>query len=94
MQAAGGDVRPAAELAARVQLGGDQLDAGEPALGLLVGRDAAPVVLQLVGAVGEELDQDVLAVGHEFEPETRVRDADLRARGKRRPERPALRSAV
>ena len=51
MQAAGGDVGAAAELAARVQLGGHHLDAGQPGLGLLVGGDAAPVVVDLDRAV-------------------------------------------
>ena len=52
VQAAGGDVRAAAELAAGVQLGRDDLDAGQPGLGLLVGRDAAAVVVHLDRAVG------------------------------------------
>ena len=58
MQAAGGDVRAAAELAAGVQLGGDDLDAGQPGLRLLVGRDAAAVVVHLDRAVGVQRDLD------------------------------------
>ena len=58
VQAAGGDVRAAAELAAGVQLGGDHLDAGQPGLGLLVGRDAAAVVVHLGRAVGVQGDLD------------------------------------
>ena len=47
VQATGGDVRAAAELAARVQLRRHDLDAGEAGLGLLVGGDAATVVVHL-----------------------------------------------
>jgi hypothetical protein len=54
VEAAGGDVGAAAELAAGVQLGGDHLDTGQPGLGLLVRRDAATVVVDLGGAVGVE----------------------------------------
>ena len=48
----------AAELAARVQLGEDHLDAGQPGLGLLVDRDAAAVVVHLDRAVGVQRDLD------------------------------------
>ena len=58
MQAAGGDVRAAAELAAGVQLGRHHLDAGQPGLGLLVGGDAAAVVVDLDGVVGVQGDLD------------------------------------
>ena len=58
VQAAGGDVRAAAELAAGVQLGGDHLDAGQPGLGLLVDRDAAAVVVDLDRVVGVQGDLD------------------------------------
>ena len=58
VQAAGGDVRAAAELAAGVQLGRHHLDAGQPGLGLLVGRDAAAVVVDLDGVVGVQGDLD------------------------------------
>ena len=58
VQAAGRDVRAATELAAGVQLGGHDLDAGEPGLGLLVGRDAATVVVDLDGAVGVQRHLD------------------------------------
>ena len=51
----------AAELAARVQLGEDHLDAGQPGLGLLVDRDAAAVVVHLGRAVGVERDLDQVA---------------------------------
>ncbi len=60
VQAARGDVGAAAELAAGVQLGGDHLDAGEPGLGLLVGRDAAAVVVHLGRAVGVQRDLDAV----------------------------------
>ncbi len=58
VQATGGDVGAAAELAAGVQLGGDHLDAGQPGLGLLVGRDAAPVVVHLDRPVVVQGDLD------------------------------------
>ena len=58
VQAAGGDVRAAAELAAGVQLGDDHLDAGQPGLGLLVDRDAAAVVVHLDRAVGVQRHLD------------------------------------
>ena len=58
VQAAGGDVGPAAELAAGVQLGRDDLDARQPGLGLLVGRDAAAVVVHLDRSVGVQRDLD------------------------------------
>ena len=61
VQTAGRDVRRAAELAARVQLGEDHLDTGEAGLGLLVDRDAAPVVVHLGGAVAVERDLDQVA---------------------------------
>ncbi len=60
VQAAGGDVRAAAELAAGVQLGEDHLDAGQPGLGLLVDRDAAAVVVDLDRAVGVQGDLDAV----------------------------------
>ena len=60
MQAAGGDVRAAAELAAGVQLGEDHLDAGQAGLGLLVDRDAAAVVVHLDRAVGVQGDLDAV----------------------------------
>ena len=52
VQAARGDVGAATELAAGVQLGGHHLDAGQPGLGLLVGGDAATVVVDLGRPVG------------------------------------------
>ena len=60
VQAAGGDVGAAAELAAGVQLGGDHLDAGQPGLGLLVGRDAAAVVVDLDRVVGVQRHLDAV----------------------------------
>src|SRR5699024_862997 len=60
VQAAGGDVRAAAELAAGVQLGGDHLDARKAGAGLLVGRDAAAVVVDLDRVVGVQRDLDVV----------------------------------
>ena len=62
MQAAGGRVRAAAELAAGVQLGHDDLDAGQAGLGLDVDRDAAAVVAHLDRAVVVQHDLDVVAV--------------------------------
>ena len=62
VQAAGGDVGAAAELAAGVQLGEDHLDAGQAGLGLLVDRDAAAVVVDLDRAVGVQGDLDPLRV--------------------------------
>ena len=47
VQATGGGVGAAAELAPGVQPGHDQLDAGQPGLGLHVHRDAPPVVPDL-----------------------------------------------
>ncbi len=62
VQAAGRGVRTAAELPAGVQLGVDDLDAGEPRLRLLVDRDAAAVVVDLRGAVGVQDHVDLAAV--------------------------------
>ncbi len=62
VQPAGGRVRPAAELAAGVQLGEDDLDAGQAGLGLDVHRDAAPVVADLDRAVGVQRHLDPGAV--------------------------------
>ena len=62
VQATGGGVGAAAELAAGVQLGEDDLDAGQPRLGLDVDRDAAAVVADLDRAVGVQHDVDVVAV--------------------------------
>lgn len=58
VQTTGGDVRAAAELAAGVQLGRHHLDAREPGAWLLVGRDAAAVVVHLDRVVGVEGDLD------------------------------------
>lgn len=65
MEAAGGRVRAAAELAAGVQLGHDDLDAGQAGLGLDVDGDAAAVVPDLHGAVLVQDDLDVVAVAAE-----------------------------
>ena len=65
VQTAGGRVRAAAELAAGVQLGHDDLDAGEAGLGLDVDRDAAAVVPHLDGAVVVQDHLDVVAVAPE-----------------------------
>ena len=62
VQAAGRGVRAAAELAARVQAGHDDLDAGEPGARLDVDRDAAAVVAHLDRAVGVQVDLDPGAV--------------------------------
>ncbi len=58
VEAAGGDVRAAAELAAGVELGRHDLDAGQPGLGFLVGGDATSVVVDLHGVVVVEGDLD------------------------------------
>ena len=62
VQAAGSGVGAAAELAARVQPGHDQLDAGELGLRLDVDRNAAAVVAHLGGPVGAQDDLDPGAV--------------------------------
>lgn len=62
VQAAGGRVGAAAELAARVQLGHHDLDAGQAGLRLDVDRDAAAVVADLDRAVVVQDDLDVVAV--------------------------------
>ena len=61
MQAAGSRVGTAAELSAGVQLGEDDLDAGEPGLGFDVDRDAAAVVVDLHRVVRMQDDLDVVA---------------------------------
>ena len=58
-------VGPAAELAAGVQLGRHHLDPGEAGLRLLVGRDAAAVVVDLDGVVGVEGHLDPACVAPE-----------------------------
>src|SRR5690606_13534445 len=65
VQAAGRGVGAAAELAAGVQLGVDELDARQAASGLDVDRDAAAVVADLDGAVGVQLHLDAPAVARE-----------------------------
>ena len=60
MQAAGGRVGAAAELAARVQLGEDHLDAGESGLGFHVHGDAAAVVVDFHRVVRVQDDLDVV----------------------------------
>ena len=60
MQAAGRDVRAAAELAAGVQLRGDDLDTGQAGARLLVGGDSATVVVDLDRAVGVEQHLDTV----------------------------------
>ncbi|MDH6587773.1 hypothetical protein M2161_006879 [Streptomyces sp. SAI-133] len=62
VQAAGGGVRATAELAAGVQLGHDDLDAGQARLGFDVDRDAPAVVTDLHGGVVVEDHLDVVAV--------------------------------
>ena len=59
VQSAGRDVRAAAELAAGVQLGGDHLDARQAGARLLVGGDAATVVVDLDRVVGVQGHLDV-----------------------------------
>ena len=61
VQAARGRVGAAAELAAGVQLGEDDLDAGQPGLGFDVHRDAAAVVVDLHRVVRVQDDLDVVA---------------------------------
>ena len=65
MQAAGGAVGAAAELPAGVELGVDELDAGQATGGLDVHRDAAPVVAHLDGAVVVDDDGDGVPVALE-----------------------------
>ena len=93
VQATGRGVGATAELAARVQLGEDHLDAREPGLGLLVDRDPASVVVHLGGPVGVQRHVDPGAVAGQrlvhrvvddlpeavHEP-ARVRRADVHAR--------------
>ena len=62
MEAAGRHVGPAAELAAGMQFGEDDLDPGQPGLLLGVDRDAAPVIDDLDRAVVVQGHLDVLAV--------------------------------
>src|SRR5699024_9047313 len=62
VQAAGGRVRAAAELPARVELGVDDLDAGQAGPRLDVDRDPATVVAHLHRAVGVEDDVDPVTV--------------------------------
>ena len=54
VQAARGRVRATAELAAGVQLGHDDLDAGQAGPRLHVHRDATPVVVHLDGPIGPQ----------------------------------------
>ena len=65
VQTAGRRVRPAAELAARVQLGEDDLDAAESRARLDVHGDAARAVAHLDAAVGVQDDLDARAVAAE-----------------------------
>ena len=62
VQAAGGRIGGAAELAAGVELGHHDLDAGQPGLRLDVDGDAAALVGHRDRAVGGELDEDLFAV--------------------------------
>ena len=65
VEAAGDLVAVAAELAAAVQLGEGDLDAGHLVLAVDVGRDAAAVVDDLAAAVGQQGDVDAGGVaGH------------------------------
>ncbi len=57
-----GSIRSATELAARVQLGHHELDAGEPGLGVDIDRDAPAVVGHHHRAVGGQDDLDFGAV--------------------------------
>src|SRR5699024_1574160 len=65
VQTAGGRVRAAAELPAGVELGVDDLDAGQARAGLDVHRDAAPGVPHLDGVVLVEDDLDRVPVAAE-----------------------------
>ena len=62
VQPARGGVGPATELAAGVQPGHHDLDAGQAGLGLDVDRDAAALVAHLDGPVRVEQDLDLAAV--------------------------------
>ena len=65
MQAPGDLVALASELAAAVQLGQGDLDAGHLVLGVDVGRDAPTVVDHPAAAVGQQGDVDAVAeAGH------------------------------
>src|SRR5690606_306170 len=64
VQTTGGRVGAAAELAARVQLGEDDLDAGQPCGGV-VDRDAARDVADLDRGVGVQDHLDAVAVAFE-----------------------------
>ena len=65
VQAAGCRVRSAAELAAGVQLGEDDLDAAQPRARLDVDGDAARAIAHLDAAVGVQDDLDARAVAAE-----------------------------
>ena len=65
VQTTGGRVRPATELAARVQFREDDLDARQTRARLDVDGNAAAVVAHLDGAVGQEDDLDAVAVAAE-----------------------------
>src|SRR5690606_32335368 len=65
VQAAGGGVGATAELPACVELGVDDLDAGEAGAGLDVHRNTAASVAHLDGVVGVEDHRDRLAVSAE-----------------------------
>jgi hypothetical protein len=62
VQPTGRTVRTAAELAAGVQLGEDDLEGRDLALSVLVDRDAASVVVHLDRPVAMERDLDAVAV--------------------------------
>ena len=65
VEASGGRVGAAAELAARVELGVDDLDAGQALAGDDVNGDAAPVVCDGGGVVGVQAHVDGVAVSLE-----------------------------
>ena len=65
MQAAGRGVGGAAELAAGVQLGHDDLDAGQTGLRLDVDGDAAALVADSDRPVGGEFDEDLGSISAE-----------------------------
>src|SRR5690606_14635964 len=65
VQAAGCRIRPAAELAARVELREDDLDAAEPRARLDVDGDAAAAIAHLDAAVRVEDDVDPRAVARD-----------------------------
>ena len=92
VQSAGSPVGTATELAARMELGEDDLQGGDLSLGVPIDRDAAAIVGHLDGAVAVQRDLDAVSeagcrfvdcVVHEFPDEVheslRARASDVHA---------------